>query len=172
LPTLERKSIVLTPTRRRLAAVATVLLVPLLAGCGFGYQTDQVYQPGVGVNNRVGSVDILAAVVVNSAAGEGTFVASLVNKDTKNDDTLVSVTGDDLDVQLAAPVKIASDTLVNLADAGAVSVQGKTIAPGEFARLTLTFESGQKTEINAPVVPYKDEYNEVRLASPQSTPAP
>ena len=119
----------LTSTRRRLAAVAMVLLVPVLGACGFGYQTDQVYQPGVGVNNRTGSVDILGAVVVSSLEGEGTFVASMVNKDTKNDDTLVSVTGDGLDVQLPAPVKIAADTLVNLADTGAVSVRARPCSP-------------------------------------------
>ena len=31
--------------------------------------------------------------------------------------------------------------------------------PGKFARLTLTFESGQKTEVNAPVVPHEGEYS-------------
>jgi hypothetical protein len=162
----------LTSTRRRLAAVAMVLLVPALAGCGFDYQTDQVYQPGVGVNDRSGDVDVLGAVVVSSLNGEGTFVASLVNKDTSDEDSLVTMTGTDLDVQLTAPVKLAPGTLVNLADSGAVSITGETVQPGKFARLKLTFESGQTTEINAPVVPYSGEYSDVRLASPKSTPAP
>ena len=69
----------LTPVRRRLAALALVLLVPGLGACQ--YQTDQVYQPGVGVNNRDGTVDVLGAVVVSSTDGKGTFVASLVNQD-------------------------------------------------------------------------------------------
>jgi hypothetical protein len=162
----------LTSTRRRLAAVAMVLLVPALAGCGFNEQTDQVYQPGVGVNDRSGSVDVLGAVVVSSLNGEGTFVASLVNKDSSNEDSLVSMTGDGLDVQLTAPVKVPAGNLVNLADSGAVSITGDTVQPGKFARLTLTFESGQKTELNAPVVPYSGEFSDVRLASPKSTPAP
>lgn len=149
-----------------------VLLVPALAGCGFGYQTDQVYQPGVGVNDRSGGVDILGAVVVSSLNGEGTFVASLVNKSDSGDDTLVSMTGDGLEVQLKEPVKLPADTLVNLTDSGAISVTGDTVQPGKFARLTLTFESGQKTQINAPVVPYSGEFGDVRLASPKTTPAP
>ena len=149
-----------------------VLLLPALGACGFNYQTDQVYQPGVGVNNRDGSVDVLGAVVVTSSENEGTFVASMVNKDLENDDSLVSITGDGLEVQLKAPIELPSDTLVNLADSGAVSVVGDTVQAGKFARLTLTFESGQKTEVNAPVVPFSDEYDDVRLASPQSTPAP
>jgi hypothetical protein len=162
----------LTSTRRRLAAVAMVLLVPALAGCGFNEQTDQVYQPGVGVNNREGDVDVLGAVVVSSLNGEGTFVASLVNKNTSTEDTLVTMTGDGLDIALAAPVKLPADQLVNLADSGAVSVTGETVQPGKFARLTLTFQSGQKTEINAPVVPYSGDFNDVRLATPKSTTAP
>jgi hypothetical protein len=162
----------LTSTRRRLAVVAMVLLVPVLGACGFGYQTDKVYQPSVGVDNRDGNVDVLGAVVVSSVDGEGTFVASLVNKSDGKDDSLVSMTGDGLQVQLSAPVKVAAGSLVNLADSGAVSVTGDTVQAGKFARLTLTFESGQTTEINAPVVPYSGDFSDVRLASPKSTTAP
>ena len=162
----------LTSTRRRLAAVAMVLLIPALAGCGFGYQTDQVYQPGVGVNDRSGGVDVLGAVVVSSLNGEGTFVASLVNKSDSDEDTLVSMTGTGLQVQLKEPVKLPANQLVNLADSGAISVTGDTVQPGKFARLTLTFESGQKTRMNVPVVPYSGDFNDVRLATPSSTPAP
>ena len=161
----------LTPTRRRLAAVAMALLVPTLGACGFGYQTDQVYQPGVGVNNRDGSVDVLGAVVVSSTDGEGTFVASLVNK-SDTDDSLESMTGEDLQVQLSAPVEVKADTLVNLADTGAVSVTGDSVEPGKFVRLTLQFEGGQTTEVNAPVVPDEDEFSEVEPASPESESSP
>src|SRR3954452_12517091 len=162
----------LTSTRRRLAAVALVLLVPALGACGFGYQTDQVYQPGVGVNNRDGTVDVLGAVVVSSLNGEGTFVASLVNKDLEKEASLVSMTGDGLEISLTAPVKIPADTLVNLADTGSISVTGQTVKPGTFVRLKLTFDSGQTTEINTPVVPYTGQYDQVRLATPKSTPTP
>ncbi len=145
-----------------------VLLVPALSACGFNYQTDQVYQPGVGVNNRAGTVDVLGAVVVSSVDGTGTFVASLVNKDDENDDSLVSATGKDLQVQVVTPVEIAADSLVNLESSGAVSVEGETIKAGKFARIKLTFESGQTTTVNAPVVPYAEEFSDVRLASPKS----
>ena len=148
-----------------------VLLVPTVGACGFGYQTDQIYQPGVGVNNRDGSVDVLGAVVVSSTDGEGTFVASLVNKDLENDDTLTQVTGEGVDVQLSAPVEIPSENLVNLADTGAVSVSGDTVSPGKWVRLTLTFESGQTSEVNTPVVPDEDEFDDIEPASPSSTPS-
>ncbi len=145
-----------------------VFLLPVLGACGFNYQTDQVYQPGVGVNNREGTVDVLAAVVVSSVDGSGTFVASLVNKDPENDDQLVAATGEDLEVQISAPIDVKADSLVNLADTGAVSVEGDGVAAGKFARITLEFASGQKTEVNAPVVPYSEEFSDVRLASPKS----
>jgi hypothetical protein len=163
----------LTPVRRRLAALAMVVLVPSLGACGFGYQTDQVYQPGVGVNNRAGTVDILGAVVVSGTDGSGTFVASLVNKDTEQPITLTSVTGDSgLQVQLVAPVQIGADSLVNLADKGAVSVSGETITPGDFARVTLVFDNGQKSVVNAPVVDRSEEFSGVRPAIPSSSATP
>jgi hypothetical protein len=159
----------LTPVRRRLAAMATVLLVAGLGACD--YQTDQVYQPGVGVNNRAGTVDVLGAVVVSSTDGAGTFVASLVNSDPKKSQSLTNVTGDDLEVKLSAPVEIKPDSLVNLDDTGAVSVTGQSVKPGAFARITLEFESGQKTQVNVPVVPYEDEYAEIEPAKPSTSPS-
>ena len=161
----------LTRLRRRTAAVALVLLVPALGGCGFGYQTDQVYQPGVGVNERAGSVDVLGAVVVRSSEGEGTLVASLVNQ-ADQDDELVNVTGEGLQTQVVKPVRVQSGALLNLAQEGAVSVSGERVAPGNFVRLNLEFESGQQTEIHAPVVPKSDEYEDVTTAVPTSAATP
>jgi hypothetical protein len=160
----------LTPGRRRLAALAMVLLVPVLGACQ--YQTDQVYQPSVGVNNRDGSVDVLGALVVSTSDGTGTFVASLVNNDLEEPDALTNVTGDGLEAQVVAPVQIKPDSLVNLADTGAVSVDGDTISPGKFARLTLEFQSGQKTEVNVPVVSAESNYSDVKPASPSSSSSP
>ena len=53
-------------------------------------------------------------------------MASLVNKNQTKDDTLVTMTGDGLDVSLSAPIKVPAGDLVNLADTGAVSVTGDT----------------------------------------------
>ena len=162
----------LTPVRR-LAALAMVLLIPALGACE--YQTDQVYQPSVGTNERGGAVDVLGAVVVSSTDGTGTFVASLVNSDLEEPDTLTEVaTADPADdqVQLSAPIEIAPEGLVNLADSGAVSVVGEGIAPGRFIRLVLTFESGQETEVNVPVVDRKEEFSDIEPATPSSSSTP
>lgn len=163
----------LTPLRRRLAALAVVLLVPSLGACE--YQTNQVYQPAVGVNDRDGTVAVLGAVVVSSTDGRGTFVASLVNTDLETSDKLTGVAAadpGDAQVQLTAPIEIAPEGLVNLADSGAVSVVGEGIAPGRFARLVLTFESGQETEVNVPVVNKDDEFADIEPATPNPSAAP
>jgi hypothetical protein len=174
----------LPPVRRRLAALATVLVVPLLGACapaGFNtnYQTDAIYQPGVGVNERSGTVDVLGAVVVSTSGGRGTFVAGLANKSLENDDTLNSITGEDVQVQVSAPVPVPAEGFVNLADTGAVSVTGESVRPGEFVRLTLEFASGQSTEVNVPVVAYEGEYSDIKpasapsaSASPSASPSP
>jgi hypothetical protein len=160
----------LTPVRRRLAALAVVLLVPGMGACT--YQTSQVYQPGVGVNERDGTVDVLGAVVVGSTAGRGTFVASLVNNDLEESDRLVGVTGEDVEVQLSAPIEVEPESLVNLADSAAVGVTGESVEPGRFVALTLTFESGQTSELNVPVVSNEEEYADVEQARPNPSPAP
>jgi hypothetical protein len=155
-----------------------VLLVPTVGGCGIGgfagtdYQTDAVYQPGVGVNDRSGTVDVLGAVVVTSAVpGRGTLVASLVNKGLEDADTLTSVTGEGIEGQLSEPLVIEPDSLVNLADTGAISISGDDIEAGKFVRLTLVFESGQKSTINTPIVPRDAEYADIEPALPSASPS-
>ena len=160
----------LTPVRRRLAALAVVLLVPGLGACS--YQTDQVYQAGVGVDARAGTVDVLGAVVVSDDDGEGTFVASLVNNDLEESDKLTGMAGEEVQVQLSAPIDIEPENLVNLADTGAVLVTGESVEPGRFVRLTLTFESGQETEVNVPVVEADEEFSDVEQARPSPSATP
>lgn len=161
----------LTPLRRRLAVLALVLLVPTIGACA--YQTDQVYQPGVGVNNRSGTVDVLGSVVVSGTDGSGTFIASLVNKDLAKTATLVAVKGaDGLTVQLVAPVEVKPDSLVNMADLGAVSLSGESVKAGNFVRLVLTFDTGQETSLNVPVVDRNGEFSGVRPAIPSGSPTP
>lgn len=86
--------------RRRLAATATLLLVPTLAACGFGAQTNQQYQSaagtdsdqatkvdGVAVDNTGSPIQVYnAAIVVDqvpsstaTAPVDGVFVGTFVN---------------------------------------------------------------------------------------------
>lgn len=159
------------PVRRRLAAASMVVLLPGLGACGFGAQTNKVYQPAVGANVQGEAVDVLNAVVVSDDEGSGTFVASLVNTSLDEDDQLTGITGEDVEVQLGEPVDLRADDIVNLADAGAALVSGERIAPGLYTRLTLEFASGQQTEVNVPVVAQEEEFADITPAEPSSSPS-
>lgn len=161
----------LTPVRRRLAAVAVVLLVPALGACGLNYQTNEFYQPGIGVNDRDGEVDVLAAVVVSSTEGSGTFVASLVNQNLEESVSLVRVSGEEVEAELlGSAIEIGPEELVNLADMGVIAVDGERVRRGLFVRVTLEFDNGQKTRLNVPVVGKDAEYSDVKPALPGTTP--
>ena len=140
----------LRPVRRRVATVALVLLVPLLGACGFGapdrsgLPAGRRHQrpPGTGrrARRRRGERESTAS---------GTFVASLDNKNPRKAITLVSVEGSEgIEPQLVAPVKIEPG--------GHGQPRGHRRGPGQrrrgraagaFARLTLTFDTGQKSEV-------------------------
>lgn len=156
-----------THLRRRAAAVAATLLVPVLASCGsgFDYQTDQVYQPSVGVNDRDGEVDVLNAVVVSAVGGSGTLVTSFVNNDVTTADEFVGATGEGLSVPTAA-VAIPADALVNLADDKPITLKGESIVIGSFVRLTLSFANAEDVVVNVPVVPHTGDFASVTVEGP------
>ena len=98
--------------RRSIAAAVVVLAVPVLSSCGvsFGAQTDQVYNPSVGVDDQSGDVDVLNALIVSGTNGSGTVVATLVDNDQQNADTLKGVAGAGADA--SATVKVSGDTAI------------------------------------------------------------
>jgi hypothetical protein len=169
-----------TPVRRRhprvAAAAFLVLLIPVLGACGFNFQTDQVYQPSVGVNDRSGEVDVLGAVIASGTDGQGTLVASLANKSETKTETLTSVAGADssagITARLDKPIEVAPGALVNLASSGAISITGEGITPGPFVRLVLTFASGQEVDVNVPVVPESGYYATIVPADPSPSASP
>jgi len=144
-----------------------LLLLPLVAACGFNAQTDQDYQAAVGPNDRSGQIDVLNALIVSDQEGQGTFAGTLVNKSTSKDGRLVSVSG----ATLAAPIKIRPESAVNLAESGAVHIEEDSIKPGVMVPVTLRFESGQTTEMTVPVVGPAAPYDTVPL-SPSASATP
>ncbi len=144
--------------RRTLAAAAVVLAVPVLSSCGvsFGAQTDQVYNPSVGVDDQSGSVDVLNALIVSGTDGSGTVVASLANNDDQNDDSLTEVAGagkdDGLDVTVGGDTAIPAGGLLNLADDGGISARGERVKPGNFVSITFSFERAEAITLDVPVV--------------------
>jgi hypothetical protein len=159
-----------SPIQRR-AAIAALLLAPVLTACGFGAQTDQVYQPAVGVNDRSGSVDILNALIVSGTDGSGTFAGTLVNKNQTQDDVLDSVTGPGVTASRST-VTIDAGGNVPLARSGELTLQGSAIKPGAFVELTFSFGSGQSTTMKVPVVAATGDYADVPMpsASPSKSP--
>lgn len=148
-------------------------------GVGFGAQTDQIYNPSAGTDDRSGAVDVLNALIVSGHDGSGTVVATLVNNNQTRADRLtgISGTGSNSDVQVKAggPTTIPANGLVNLADQGSISITGKNVVPGRFIDLTFSFQHGASATLSTLVVSAADpQYSGVPLPTPAgstSTPA-
>ena len=138
--------------RRSIAAAAILLAAPVLASCGFGEQTDQVYNAAAGVDNRSGSVYVLNALIVSGSNGSGTVVASLVNTDEQNNDVLTGITGDGLTVNGPSRTALPAGGNVNLSDLGKYGASGQDVVPGKFVKLTFTFQRAQQVTLDVPVM--------------------
>jgi hypothetical protein len=158
--------------RRSIAAAAVLLAAPALSSCGvsFGAQTDQVYNPSVGVDDRSGQVDVLNALIVSGTDGSGTVVATLVNNDQQTDDTLKGVAGAGKDAGMT--VKPGGDTTIpaggvlNLATKGAVTIRGQRVVPGNFVTITFSFDRAQSVTLDVPVVSHSNpDYAGVKVPS-------
>jgi hypothetical protein len=165
--------------RRSLAAAVLVLAAPVLSSCGgnFNQQTNQIYNPAEGVDDRSGDVDVLNALVVSTENGSGTVVATFVNNNRDRDDTLRSITGAgdnaDLKVTPGGPTTIPAGGLLNLAERGRNFVEGERVRPGYFVDITFTFEQGTAITVNAPVVNGEEpEYTSVPQPTPTGSPSP
>lgn len=165
-------------TLRRTIAAGAVLLVPLLASCGFDRPTDRVYNPGVGVNERSGQVDVLHALIVSGEEGSGTVVATLVNSNPNQDDALTTIAGSGEDssvsVTMNGSVDIPADGSAQLTEEG-ISAEGKSVKSGAFVELTFSFERGENVTVQVPVVAHRGDFAEVPLpgsASPSEEASP
>ena len=138
-------------------AAAVIALAAPLTSCGFDYATERDYTPAGGANNREGAVDLLSAVVVSSAEGSGTFVASLANNGTE-EESLTGISGvsgsDGATISAAGfePVTVPPDGLVNLAEPAADIVLTGDFAAGDFVPLSFDFGNGERISFNVPVV--------------------
>ncbi len=161
-------------TLRRSIAAAVVLL-PVLSACGFDVPTNKVYTPGVGVNDRSSSVQVLHALIVSGSDGSGTVIAGL-NDNTNHGDALTRITGSgsnsDVSVNLRAPVRIQPQGFVQLANESTPPVAlGKSIKAGYFVQLTFSFQRGQDVTLQVPVVPPTGDFSGVPVPSGSSSAA-
>lgn len=145
----------------RTAAVAATLTAGMaLSSCGFDAQTNQVYNPGVGVNDRTGSIDVLGAVIVSGSDGSGTLVVSFANNSADRDDTLTGVSGEGVEAEVSGATTIPGNDSLNLSEDG-IRLTGDEIAAGRFVPLTFSFERAEAVSIEVPVVANEDEYADV-----------
>jgi hypothetical protein len=144
--------------RRSIAAAAVLLAAPVLSSCGvnFGAQTDQPYNPTAGVEDRSGGVDVLNALVVSRTKGSGAVIATLVDNDQQNADSLKGVAGSGTDAGLTVSgggtTTIPAGGLLNLAKDGPITVRGQRVAPGNFVRLTFSFDRAEAITLDVPVM--------------------
>jgi len=165
--------------RRSLAAAVLVLAAPVLSACGgnFNQQTNQIYNPAEGVDDRSGSVDVLNALVVSTENGSGTVVTTFVNNNLDRKDRLESIAGagDDsnLEVTPGGPTTIPAGGLLNLAQRGRNFIEGERVRAGNFVDLTFTFQHGTAITVNAPVVNGAEpEYTSVPQPTPTGAASP
>jgi hypothetical protein len=162
------------PARARTVALAAALLlsVPALASCAAA-QTDEVYTPTKGVNDRSGQVDVLHALVVSDGKDGGRLVAGLVNDNQETEDTLTGVTVADGNAQVkvgSGETKIPAAGLLQLADSGSAQVLVKGITAGGYVRLTFQFANADAVTLNVPVLPPGDDFADVQVPG-QVTPS-
>ncbi len=160
-----------TARRRRLAAASFVAFAGLaLSACGtsFGAQTNQVYQPGVGANER-GEIESHNTQLVGNTDGSATLSATLLNTldepQTLTGVTIANADGDDLKVRspkIALP--LPSDELTVLGKGGGIYVATEGATPGSYVTITYSFDGPADLTVRAPVVARADharEYEDV-----------
>lgn len=156
-----KRDLVSSVRRRRLTAVSLTVVAGLaLSACGtsFGAQTNQVYQPAVGANER-GEVESHNTLLVANNGGSATLSAGVVsNLDTDQTLTKVAVvdaSGDSLAVQAPkTPLTLPSRSLTTLGGVtpNSVFVITSGADPGAYVTITYTFSDSGQLEIKAPVV--------------------
>jgi copper(I)-binding protein len=166
--------------RRRLPGCVAALAATLVAGCSasFDAQTNQVYQPAIGSNNRDGDVYVLDALVVTDGTGLGTISAGLVNEAAR-DDALVAVRADSPagnrvhGTLLSYRVRLPSLRLVQLSDAGDVILSGANpLNVGGSITVTFTFRAAEPVTLDLPIVMNTGDFAHVPVPTPSATPLP
>ncbi len=156
--------------RRSIAVAAALLAAPALTSCGFDAQTNQNYNPAVGVNARHGEVKVLNALVVvdDLTASQGAVIATLVNSDLEQADALTGVSGSGesqsttFQIQ-GGQVEIPPAGLVDLSKSGAVTFRGGDLTAGLMIPVTFSFERASSVTVKVPVVQNRGPYAEVPL---------
>lgn len=149
---------------------AAVALATGLSSCGFDYATDRYYTPSVGTNHHDGTVKVLAAVVVSTEPGSGTFVASLSNRDQDAPVSLTEVALTDGTPVELEPVVVPAGGLVNLAEPATDLKLTGDFEAGDFVELALGFDNGERVVMDVVVVNNSGYYADLDGPAPAEEP--
>ncbi|MGA8845848.1 MAG: hypothetical protein WB471_04470 [Nocardioides sp.] len=150
------------PRRSAALAAAAIVLTGTLSSCGFDLATNSVNTISSGINDQDGEVDILGAVIISGAPDSGVFVATLSNANPAVAISLTGLAGDVAPAGSLEPVKVGSQGSVSLFQTGGVPLSGD-IGLGDFVSVDLTFDSGQTSTLNIPVVRPCFEYDPAKF---------
>lgn len=150
------------PRRSGTILAAALLLTGTLSSCGFDLATNSVNTISTGINDRDGEVDVLGAVIISGAPDTGVFVATLANANPAVPISLTGLAGDVGPAEGLEAIALAPQSAVSLFDTGGVALTGP-IGLGDFVEVELTFDSGQTTSINIPVVRPCFEYDPAKF---------
>lgn len=179
MPSERKSDLVSTARRRRLTAASLAVTAALTLGaCGTGFsaQTNQVYQPAVGANER-GDVSSYNTLLVSNADGSATLSSAFVNNLDK-DQTLTGMAvatadGDELTVQNPrTALALPSHALIKAGgDDATAFVVTEGAEPGDYVDITFTFSNSGEVTVNAPVVARSSEYDSIVGATTASSAA-
>lgn len=171
-----------TVAPRRLAALAIVALIAVLAGCeaGNAAPTEQWHQPTAGSDAVLHDISITNVFVLGApvgqtipAGGSASLFMSLFNNGSPDTLTKVSAPGTAKSVTLLrGPVKLPSQQSVLLTGpAPEVILNGLThsLVSGSTLHLVLNFQNSGSKPITVPVMPRSADY---ATDSPPPSPSP
>ena len=167
--------------QRSLAGCVAVVAGMLTVGCSssFDAQTNQIYQPAIGSDNRHHDVYVLDALVVTDGTNLGTISAGLVNEVVHRGDALIRVTADSADgnrvhgMIRGGQVRLPSQQLVQLADTGDVTLSAaKPLNIGGSITVTFTFRNAAPVTLDLPIVKNTGDFIHVPVPTPSVTPLP
>lgn len=160
-------------SKLRVTATALVSVAALNAcGANFEAQTQQIYQPADGVNNKDSDVYVMGALVVVGAdetigKGSGTVVARLINSADAPDtvSSVVATDGEGNEVTVGGPesLELQPGESLQLADDASIQLTGDTLDAGKLITLDFTFENAEPVSVQAPVFTNEGVYSDVSI---------
>lgn len=138
--------------RRLLAGLSALALPALLSGCAVfsPMATENVYNPGDGVNLELGDVVVRDLLVVGDAEDGPATVSAYVVNNSAEDVTVSFSAGDGSPATVDVPAGTAAQ--VSPAGESGVQLDSLGVAPGSMVPLTVQVGDNPPADVSAPTV--------------------